>query len=157
MPGPSKGGNFQFERWLIPFLIIAFCIIAFAISMTFKKMPPILKRGMQPSDFPQLLLITITLLTIAMFWFDPVRIRGKIQGQVWSTIMMMGLFAALVTVDLFIALGVFAAGLATLWGERRIPILILVGLVVPASIFFLFDMVFEIRFPRGLLTSIWYG
>lgn len=32
-----------------------------------------------------------------------------------------------------------------------------VGLVMPVAIFFLFDQVFEIRFPRGLLTNLWYG
>jgi len=24
-------------------------------------------------------------------------------------------------------------------------------------VFFLFDLVFRVRFPRGLLTSLWYG
>ena len=53
------------ERWLVPALIILFCVGAFWLSTTFKKMPPILKRGMQPADFPQLLLITIILLMLA--------------------------------------------------------------------------------------------
>jgi hypothetical protein len=33
----------------------------------------------------------------------------------------------------------------------------LVAIVSPALVFFLFDMVFRIRFPRGLLTNLWYG
>ena len=47
----------RFERWIVPATIILFCAAAFYLSTTFKKMPPILKRGIQPSDFPQLLLI----------------------------------------------------------------------------------------------------
>jgi hypothetical protein len=47
--------------------------------------------------------------------------------------------------------------LTILWGERRAWAIILVGLFVPFSVFFLFDSIFEVRFPRGLLTNIWYG
>ena len=31
------------------------------------------------------------------------------------------------------------------------------GAVMPLVIFLLFDQIFEIRFPRGLLTNLWYG
>jgi len=157
MARDPQGRTGQLERWLVPALIIAFCIAAYAVSLTFKKMPPILKRGIQPADFPQLLLMTLVALTLLMMWIDPVKVRERIQGSVWGTIVMMGVFAALAGVDLFLALGVFAAGLAALWGERKIPVLALVGLAVPIAIFFLFDLVFEIRFPRGLLTNLWYG
>jgi len=44
-----------------------------------------------------------------------------------------------------------------LWGERRIYVASAVALVTPAAIFFLFDMVLRIRFPRGLLTNLYYG
>ena len=52
---------------------------------------------------------------------------------------------------------IFAAALTFYWGERRPLMLATVGLVMPLAIFFLFDQVFEIRFPRGLLTNLWYG
>ncbi|MEO1249793.1 MAG: tripartite tricarboxylate transporter TctB family protein, partial [Pseudomonadota bacterium] len=145
------------ERWLVTALIIAFCLAAFWVSTTFKKMPPILKRGIQPSDFPQLLLILLIGLTVAMAWFDPIRVRERLHGTTVKTMGLFVLFPLLTAVDLFLALGVFAAALTAIWGERRIQILALVGLVVPVLIFFLFDQVFEIRFPRGLLTNLWYG
>ncbi|MEM1398870.1 MAG: tripartite tricarboxylate transporter TctB family protein [Pseudomonadota bacterium] len=145
------------ERWLIPLLIIAFCIVAFWLSTTFKKMPPILKRGIQPSDFPQLLLGTIVLLTLAMMWVDPVRVKERLQNTVIGTLALFAVFAGLTTIDFFLALAVFAAGLAFYWGERKPGTLALVGIGVPVSIFLLFDQVFEIRFPRGLLTNLWYG
>ena len=69
----------------------------------------------------------------------------------------MVVFVALVQLDLFIALAIFAALLALYWGERKIKNILLVGLVVPVGVFFLFDQVFKIRFPRGLLTNLWYG
>lgn len=147
----------QIERWLVPALIILFCLGAIWLTTTFKKMPPILKRGIQPSDFPQLLLSAIILMTLAMAWFDPVRVREQMQGATIGSILLFGVFALLNSIDLFLALAIFAAGLSGWWGERRIWVLALVGLVMPVVIFFLFDLIFEIRFPRGLLTNIWYG
>lgn len=147
----------RLEGWLVVALIIAFCVAAFWLSTTFKKMPPILKRGIQPSDFPQLLLIFLIGLTAAMAWFDPIRVRERLQGTTVGTLVLFAAFALLTTIDLFLALAIFAAALAAVWGERRIQVLALVGLVVPVFIFFLFEQVFEIRFPRGLLTNLWYG
>lgn len=147
----------QIERWLIPALIIAFCLAAFWLSTTFRKMPPILKRGIQPSDFPQLLLGTIIVLTAAMAWLDPVKVKDRLTGTTVGTLVLFAVFAAFTAVDLFLALAVFAAALTYFWGERRISVVAAVGLLVPVAIFFLFDQVFEIRFPRGLLTNMWYG
>lgn len=146
-----------FERWLIPALIIAFCLAAIWLSLGFKKMPPILKRGMQPSDFPQVILVGLILLTVAMAIFDPVKIRDRLEPTTLGTLALFAVFAVLTSVDFFLALAVFASALTALWGERRPIVLALVGLIVPVFIFFLFDQVFEIRFPRGLITNLWYG
>jgi putative tricarboxylic transport membrane protein len=157
MPQGSSVKRHQIERWLIPILIIAFCLAAFWITTTFKTMPPILKRGIQPSDFPQLLLGLLIILTVVMAWKDPIRVKERMQGTTWGTIILFGVFAGLTAIDLFLALGIFAGALAAFWGERRPAILCLIGIGVPVLIFLLFDQVFEIRFPRGLLTNLWYG
>ena len=157
MSQPADKHGHRFERWFIPILIITFCLAAFWLTTTFKTMPPILKRGIQPSDFPQLLLGLLILLTVAMVWKDPIRTKERMQGRTWGSISLFAVFAALTAIDLFLALGIFAAALAAFWGERRKLMLALVGLIIPAIIFFLFDQVFEIRFPRGLLTNLWYG
>lgn len=152
---PDKFG--RLERWLVPVVILAFCGGAFWLSTTFRKMPAILKRGMQPSDFPQLLLLVLVILTLAMIWVDPVRVKERLQNTTLGTLALFGLFAALTGIDFFLALGVFAAALAALWGARRAVTLLLVGIIAPIAIFLLFDQVFEIRFPRGALTNLWYG
>lgn len=144
-------------RWLVPIALILFACAAIYVSTTFKKMPPILKRGIQPSDFPQLVCGLIIALSLLMAWFDPVRMQERVVTKTWLTIALMAGFALLVCIDLFIALGCFAAALSALWGERRIGVLAGVGLLVPLAIFFLFDQAFQVRFPRGLLTNMWYG
>lgn len=147
----------RWVRWLVPIALILFACAAIYVSTTFKKMPPILKRGIQPSDFPQLVCGLIIALSLLMAWFDPVRMQERVVTKTWLTIALMAGFALLVSIDLFIALGCFAATLSALWGERRIGVLAGVGLLVPLVIFFLFDQAFQVRFPRGLLTNMWYG
>ncbi len=154
---PHSGRSERIARWLVPIALIAFAVAAIYLSTTFKKMPPILKRGIQPSDFPQLIAGLIIFLTVLMVWRDPIKLTERISGMTLATFGAMAGFALLVQIDLMLALGVFAAGLAALWGERRVGMLSLVGVGVPVAIFFLFDFVFQVRFPRGLLTNLWYG
>ncbi len=145
------------ESWLVGLVIIVFCLSAIGLSLSFEKMPPILKRGIQPADFPQLVLGLIILLTLYMIWRDPVRIVEPMGSKTIGTLVLMVLFALLTQIDLFLALAIFAASLSLFWGERRFSRLLIVGLAVPVTVFFLFDQVFKIRFPRGLLTNLWYG
>lgn len=157
MPDPNAATPRTLERWLVPALIIAFCAGAIWLTTHFDRMPPILKRGIQPSDFPQLVCGAIILCTLFMAWRDPVRAEGIIGSPTWGTLVLMVGFVLLTRIDFFLALGVFAAALTVLWGERRIGMIAVVGVVVPVGIFFLFDRGFSIRFPRGLLTNLWYG
>ncbi len=145
------------ESLLVSLLIIAFCAAAIWISLSFEKMPPILKRGIQPADFPQMVCLATIAMTLIMMWRDPIRIMEPFGSKTLGSIVLMAIFAALSHVDLFLALGVFAGLLAAYWGERRAHYLILVAVLVPLLVFFVFDQVFEIRFPRGLLTNLWYG
>jgi len=153
----QKGNTEKLVRWLVPLFLIGFAAIAIYYSTTFKKMPPILKRGIQPSDFPQLISGLIISLTLLMVWFDPIKLNERVTSKTWLSMAALIGFVLLVQIDIFIALGVFAAGLSLLWGERRMHLIALVGAGIPIMIFFLFDLVFRVRFPRGILTSLWYG
>ncbi len=145
------------ERWLVPALIAAFCGVAIWLTVGFDRMPPILKRGIQPSDFPQLIAGLILFLTLLMVIYEPVKPTGQVGKRSWGTIALIPLFALIAQLDFFLALGICAALLAAWWGERRVRYLLLVGMAVPAVVFLLFDLAFRIRFPRGLLTNLWYG
>lgn len=147
----------RLERWIVVAALIAFAAAAIWIATTFDRMPPILKRGIQPSDFPQLIAAFIIAMTLLMAWREPVTSGKPLGVPVLGSMGMLGVFVLLSSIDFMLALGVCAAGFALLWGERRMSLVALVGLATPAIVFFLFDQVFEIRFPRGLLTNLWYG
>ena len=96
-------------------------------------------------------------LTAVMAVRDPLRTARRIDGRTWATMALVPAFAILTYIDFFGALAICSAALAACWGERRLRNLLFVGVAVPATVFLLFDQVFRIRFPRGLLTSLWYG
>ncbi|MFK7858126.1 MAG: tripartite tricarboxylate transporter TctB family protein [Granulosicoccus sp.] len=152
---PSKRNSL--ESVAVSLIIIAFCAAAIWLSLSFERMPPILKRGVQPADFPQIVCVGTILMTLLMMWRDPIKITEPFGSKTLGTLILMVGFVALCQFDLFLGLSVFAGALAFYWGERRMALLLLVSIVVPVFVFVLFDQVFEIRFPRGIVTNLWYG
>ena len=76
----------------------------------------------------------------------------------WGSMALFPLFYFLtVYLDMFIGIAVVMFALSFLWGERRVYMAALVAVVTPLSVFFLFDLVLRVRFPRGVLTSLYYG
>ncbi|MEN8831118.1 tripartite tricarboxylate transporter TctB family protein [Pacificibacter sp.] len=144
-------------RYAVPCCTIAFCLLAYWLSTQFDRVPPIFLRGMQPEDFPQMVLLLIMALSVLVMIFEKPVEQDPVGINVWTSLGLFAVFALLSHIDLFLGLGVFAGALAWVWGERRLWRLGLVAIVSPALVFFLFDMVFRIRFPRGLLTNLWYG
>jgi hypothetical protein len=99
----------------------------------------------------------IVLLSLVLMFRDRSKAPERLPGMVWATMGLLVGFILIAEIDFFLGLGLFAAALTLLWGERRTWAVMLVGLLVPILVFFLFDRVFEVRFPRGILTNIWYG
>ena len=158
------------SRFIVPLGLIIFCGLTYWQTTQFDRVPPILLRGMQPADFPQMVLLLIVSLSAGLLyqaWHngqqEPTPDAGAdyltpaMSSNVWKTLGLFLIFAAIAPLDLFLGLGVFALCLTALWGERRLWALVLVCLISPLFIFLLFDQVFEIRFPRGILTNLWYG
>ncbi len=145
------------ESWVVPLVIVIFCGFTYWLTTEFARMPPILKRGIQPSDFPQILIVLMVGLTALIVWKDPIKVSEKIPNPTLIAFGMMALFVLLVQFDFFFGLSVFCLGLTLIWKERSWFTFLFVGFLVPIGVFFLFDQVFEVRFPRGFLTNMWYG
>ncbi len=147
---------------IIPGIIAAFSVAVIYAALQLDLSPPmIVGDSLQPRVFP-ILLMVINLILAALlasgYWKDP---PGKIHWeglQTWGSIALFVIFFPItVYVDMMIGIAVVMFAMCLLWGERRILVAGMLALATPVAIFFLFDMVLRVRFPRGLFTNWYYG
>jgi hypothetical protein len=148
--------------FIVPALIAAFSLVVIWASLQLDESPPmIVGDSMQPRAFP-IFLMVINLILVAVlalqFHRHPPRKIPLERYPTWGSIALLALFYPLtVYVDMFIAIAVVMFLMCMLWGERRMWVAGTLAVVTPVSVFFLFDSVLKIRFPRGLLTNWYYG
>lgn len=151
-----------FNDWLVPAVIFAVCAAVVYFALQLDTAPAIIiGEAMQPRSFPIFLMVLIGVLNIALI---AQLLRGsrmpnpKHAAQTWVTMALMAVFYLLTLyVDLFVGLMVVIFVMALAWGERRYWLAALTAIVTPLSIFLLFDLVLKVRFPRGVLTELYYG
>ena len=121
----------------------------------------VIGEAMQPRSFPIFLTALIALLNALLVYqlVNGSRMpRLRQSPQTWITMLLMIVFYGLTTyVDMFVGLIVVIFVMSLAWGERLYWLVTLVAEVTPANVFFLFDLVLKIRFPRGVLTGLYYG
>jgi len=150
--------------FLIPAIIAVFSVIVIWASLQLELSPAmIVGESMQPRAFPVFLMV-INLVLVALLSYQVYRQRptpAKVEFEdfpTWGSIGLLALFYPLtVFLDMFIGIAVVMFLMCFLWGERRWYVATTVALVTPVAIFFLFDLVLKVRFPRGLLTNLYYG
>ena len=153
---------FTLNDWLVPAVIFAFCAAVAYFALQLATAPPIvIGEAMQPRSFPIFLVALISVLNIALILqlMSGARMpRPDHAPQTWlSIILMLAFYAITVYADMFLALMVVIFIMCVVWGERRYWLAGLVAVVTPIFIFLLFDLVLKIRFPRGILTELYYG
>ena len=116
---------------------------------------------MQPRNFPLFLMLLtaiINVLLIRQILKAPPRQLTAHSYHTWGTIALMVVFY-LVTVfaDMMLAISLVVFSLCILWGERRLWVAALLAVLTPGTIFLFFDLVLQIRFPKGILTNLYYG
>jgi len=147
---------------VIPGIIAVFSLAVIWASLQLELSPPmIVGDSLQPRVFPILLMVVNLGLAALLAFQHRANPPKKIQlegRQTWGSIALFVIFYPLtVYLDMLIAIAVVMFVMCILWGERRVYVAGAVALVTPAAIFFLFDLVLRIRFPRGLLTNLYYG
>ncbi len=148
--------------FVVPAVIAAFSVVVIWAALQLELSPPmIVGESMQPRAFP-IFLMAVNLVLVAVLVLQIVREPPKPVPfepfATWGSILLMPVFYALtVWLDMFIGIAVVMFVMCLLWGERRIPVAGSLALATPISIFFLFDTVLRVRFPRGVLTNWYYG
>ncbi len=162
---PPAGGTrapVKLRVLILPALIAAFSLVVIGASLQLDESPPmIVGDSMQPRAFPIFLMLVNLVLAAALAFqlhkAPPSKVR--LEGYpTWGSMALLALFYPLtVYIDMFVAIAIVMFLMCMLWGERRIWVAGALAIATPLSIFFLFDLVLKVRFPRGLLTNWYYG
>lgn len=148
--------------WLVPLAIFLFCGVVAYVSTTLDRAADIIVgHAMQPREFPLFLMIVIALLNLLLI-YQTVSTRPKKRADIpYQTYVTAALFAVFyvvtVYIDMFVALALVLFIMCLVWGERRVGVAALVGVLTPTIIFFSFSLILKVRFPRGLLIDWYYG
>ena len=162
LPPGSTVCFFNMKTFIVPGIVAAFSLIVIWAALQLELSPPmIVGDSMQPRAFPIFLMILNLLLAALLavqYSRNPPKKKNRETYHTWSTMALFAVFYPLtVYLDMFIAIAVVMFVMCILWGERRIYMAGAVALVTPLTMFFLFDLVLRVRFPRGLLTNWYYG
>lgn len=165
--GGSKPPFVHRTDLLITAVILAICAFLYWQTTIFAAPPSILGDYMLPQEFPRLLIYAIGLLALLLPFERAVLAKrglgldgdrsGRVQPIAYVTAAFM--FAiVLMTPQLGTLITVLLIGaiMPYLWGERRYLLLALFAILVTASVYVLFEMIFRVRLVPGLLSPLYY-
>jgi putative tricarboxylic transport membrane protein len=144
----------------VALVILLVAGILYALTWTFEDAPRALSRGMQPREFPQLVLGLIAFLALLIL-FRPEPLRSEAAGTDRRAVALTVL-ACIVCVLLFEHLGVlltlmlFGAFLPIAWKERRYLMVATYAIVFPLVIWGLFRGILGVHFP-GPFQALLFG
>ena len=158
----SKGKIMQKKLYITPLFLTLFSIAIILISLQLDTSPEmIVGDSMQARSFPIFLmainLILISVLFLQFFKNYPEKIELEIFTTWFSMFLFLLFYFLTITTDMFIGIMVCMFLMGYTWGEKRLWVNLCNAVITPGLIFLLFDSVLKIRFPRGLLTNIYYG
>ena len=151
----------QKKLYITPIFLAFFSIAIILISLQLDTSPEmIVGDSMQARSFPIFLmvinLILISVLFLQFFRNYPEKIKLEIFTTWFSMFLFLLFYFLTITTDLFIGITVCMFLMGYTWGEKRLWVNLCNAVITPGLIFLLFDSVLRIRFPRGLLTNMYY-
>ena len=151
----------QKKLYITPIFLAFFSIAIILISLQLDTSPEmIVGDSMQARSFPIFLmvinLILISVLFLQFFRNYPEKINLEIFTTWFSMFLFLLFYFLTITTDMFIGITVCMFLMGYTWGEKRLWVNLCNAVITPGLIFLLFDSVLRIRFPRGLLTNMYY-
>ena len=151
------------KLYFIPLFLTIFSFVVIFLSLQLDTSPEmIVGDSMQARSFPIFLmvinLLLIGILSLQFYKTYPKEVELE-KFPTWSSMLLFLVFYILIQVsgDMFVAIPVVMFLMGLTWGQKKIWISLTNAIITPMSIFFLFDYVLQVRFPRGWLTNIYYG
>lgn len=147
---------------VIAAMIFAICGWLFYETLNFEKVSALFSQNIPPSLFPQILLVTIALMTAAMPFehillsrkgkdIDKGR-RDSVKPISWITMALLVAISAASTIfGTFLTMVLVCLILPLAWGERRIQYVIPFAVLFPAAVAFVFNGILGVFFEPGLI------
>lgn len=136
--------------------VLAFCAVAYAVTLTFKEAPAALAQNVQPATFPRLVISVIAVFSVMLMALS-FRLPAKVMKPVplmvpVSAAVMIGFVAAFGLLGFLPAMILLCLGLPVIWGERRWALVVPFAILFPAAIYGLFAVVLGVHFEPGPLA-----
>ena len=161
--GASESFIMKKKLYIIPIFLTLFSFVVIYLSLQLDTSPEmIVGDSMQARSFPIFLmvinLLLVGILSLQFYKTYPKEVELE-KFPTWSSMLLFLIFyiVILISGDMFVAIPIVMFLMGLTWGQKKIWISLTNAIVTPLSIFFLFDYVLQVRFPRGWLTNIYYG
>lgn len=147
---------------VVALIILAGCGYLYYVTTTFDKVSALLAQNIPPEFFPQLILITIAILTLGVPFehllhtrrgqnIDSERSERIKQMPYITAALLLALVFAIPYVGMLLAMIGICLILPLLWGERRLVLVIPFAILFPLAIAYLFNKVLLVYFEPGVL------
>ena len=145
------------ENTIAGIILIGFCAIAYWLTTSFSEVSAMLSQNVPPTFFPRLVLFIMALLSIILI-FTGIGRKPKsaefLTASFWKTvgiIISAGILAYFL--GTLITLAVIAMVLPLAWGERRYKLIAALAVFLPISIYVVFTLGLDVRFPAGRMLE----
>jgi hypothetical protein len=168
-PGPSteKGESSSFSLIdgtdaILALIILAICGFLYFLTTRFEKASEQMSQNIPPEWFPQLLLVFIMVLTLAIpfehLFMGKKALAKDRQAKVKpisiaSAVLLAGIIFLMPWLGLFVTMICVCIFVPLLWGERRPMVLIPYAILFPAAVTLLFTKVLGVYFETGMWSK----
>lgn len=136
--------------------VLAFCLAAYLVTLTFKEAPAVIAQNVQPATFPRMVLVVMAVLAaviIVVSFRAPNKPLKKLKPMLWpSAAIMPGFAVAFYFLGILPAMILLCFFLPLLWGERRLKLIVPYSILFPAAIYLLFAVVLKVHFEPSPLV-----
>ena len=140
----------------VALVVLVVVAILYAVTLNIEEAPRALARGMQPRDFPQLVLGLIAVLAVILLVnAGPPRARAAAPGSrltvALTALACVGAVLVFEHVGLIMTIVLYAAALPLLWGERRFGLVAAYAVLLPLAVWGVFAGILDVYFPSAVL------
>jgi hypothetical protein len=152
-----RGATFYiYSNYTVAIAIALFSIAVYAASWQIPEVSESLATSFQPASYPRAIIIVMLFLAGLIALFGGAMERPEpMQNLTYLTLAGMALaLLGCSYVDPFLSMFLFVAVMAVVWGFSSIAWAGVYALIVTVSVYVLFSVILQVRFPRGVLSNI---